>query len=151
MPSSPMLRAKTLAEDAQVNCGLEVRMASRAVQRYQDIARQVHHIAQAYAGEALNIQLLCKTIGVNERTLRVAFQCVHGKTPYRHLREQRMAAAREALLHPMPARTTVTSVATQFGFPELGRFSVEYRKAFGECPSATLRRTSRAALPGYGG
>jgi hypothetical protein len=34
----------------------------------------------------------------------------------------------------------VTEVAVHFGFLELGRFSVEYRRAFGERPSATLRR-----------
>jgi AraC-like DNA-binding protein len=39
---------------------------------------------------------------------------------------------------------TVTEVATQFGFSELGRFSVEYRKLFGESPSMTLHRASRA-------
>jgi AraC-like DNA-binding protein len=70
-----------------------------------------------------------------------------GKAPYRHLRDQRMLEARRALLHPASATTTVTSVAVQFGFLELGRFSVEYRTAFGESPSATLRRSSGTVLP----
>ena len=39
--------------------------------------------------------------------------------------------------------TKVTEIATCFGFAELGRFSVEYRKAFGESPSQTLNRVSR--------
>ena len=38
---------------------------------------------------------------------------------------------------------TVTEIATALGFVELGRFSVEYRKAFGECPSETLRQAFR--------
>ena len=37
---------------------------------------------------------------------------------------------------------TVTEIATALGFVELGRFSVEYRKAFGESPSETLRQDS---------
>jgi AraC-like DNA-binding protein len=41
-------------------------------------------------------------------------------------------------------RATVTEIATSFGFVELGRFSVEYRKAFGESPSQTLHH----AFPG---
>jgi AraC-like DNA-binding protein len=35
----------------------------------------------------------------------------------------------------------VTEIAMSFGFAELGRFSVEYKKAFGESPSQTLYRT----------
>jgi hypothetical protein len=33
-----------------------------------------------------------------------------------------------------------------FGFVELGRFSVEYRKVFGESPSQTLHRASRTKI-----
>jgi len=52
----------------------------------------------------------------------------------------RMSEARKALLSPASPSQTVTDVAMHFGFLELGRFSVEYRRAFGERPSATLRR-----------
>jgi hypothetical protein len=36
--------------------------------------------------------------------------------------------------------TTVTRIATDHGFWELGRFSVAYRTLFGETPLTTLRR-----------
>jgi AraC-like DNA-binding protein len=38
---------------------------------------------------------------------------------------------------------TVTEIATGLGFVELGRFSVEYRRMFGESPSETLHRSFR--------
>jgi transcriptional regulator GlxA family with amidase domain len=118
-------------------------MLSRTDERYHHIVRRVEDTAHSLSGEAIRLQYLCKRCGVSERTLRSAFHAIYGKTPYRHLREQRMIEARDALLHPVSSGTTVTSVATQFGFLELGRFSVEYRTVFGESPSVTLRR----ALP----
>jgi len=51
-----------------------------------------------------------------------------------------LTEARRALLLAQDRNVTVTEIATDFGFAELGRFSVEYRAVFGECPSATLRR-----------
>jgi AraC-like DNA-binding protein len=51
-----------------------------------------------------------------------------------------MHLARRALLRADASAATVTMVATDHGFWELGRFSVEYRGLFGESPSASLRR-----------
>ena len=124
-------------------------MQRRTDQRYQVIIDRVEHIALEQIGEQLHIGYLCQRCGVTERMLRSAFRSVHGSTPYRYLRARRMREAREALLHPKSA-ATVTSIATEFGFVELGRFSVEYRSAFGECPSVTLRRSSAAIASAAG-
>jgi AraC-like DNA-binding protein len=55
------------------------------------------------------------------------------------LRMQRMEAAYRALLGAEPGATTVTEIAYGFGFTHLGRFSGEYKRAFKESPSNTLR------------
>jgi AraC-like DNA-binding protein len=58
----------------------------------------------------------------------------------------RLSQARRALLGADAKRATVTEIATCFGFVELGRFSVEYRKVFGESPSQTLHQASSGKL-----
>lgn len=60
--------------------------------------------------------------------------------PMRFLLRRRMHLARRALHAADPATATVTAIAMQFGFWELGRFAAEYKTLFAEPPSATLRR-----------
>ena len=61
--------------------------------------------------------------------------------PKRFLMLRRMHLARRAL-REAAADATVTDIATEFGFWELGRFAVEYKALFGESPSDTLHRPS---------
>ena len=56
------------------------------------------------------------------------------------LRHSRLQQVRRRLLDAAPGET-VTSLATQWGFFHLGRFSGLYRRQFGESPSETLRRS----------
>jgi AraC-like DNA-binding protein len=67
----------------------------------------------------------------------------------RYLWLRRMHLAHRALLDADPQTATVTAIATEHGFWELGRFSVEHRRLFGETPSACLqRRRNGASRPG---
>jgi AraC-like DNA-binding protein len=83
---------------------------------------------------------MCAAIGASERTLRTCCQEHFGMGPVRYLWLRRMHLARRALLRADASAATVTTVATDHGFWELGRFSVEYSALFGESPSASLRR-----------
>ena len=90
---------------------------------------------------------LCRIAPVDRRTLVRAFRAVHGETPSSYLRTLRLNLARKALLAAGAGCKTVTEIVTRFGFRELGRFAVRYRRTFGESPSETLRRAGRACPP----
>ena len=98
----------------------------------------------------LQVASLADALGVSERVFRKAFKRTHNLSPCRHLRILRLTWARRALAEARYEFATVTEIATSFGFLELGRFAVEYRNAFGESPSATLRRAKRGRGPGSG-
>lgn len=87
----------------------------------------------------LYIPEICAAIGVADRTLRL--HCLEhlGMSPHRYLWLRRMHLARRALFTADPLAKTVTGIANDHGFGELGRFAVAYKKLFGESPSATLR------------
>jgi len=55
-------------------------------------------------------------------------------------RAERMKQARDRLRGATPEHGAVKRAALDAGIRELGRFSVEYRKLFGESASATLTR-----------
>jgi AraC-like DNA-binding protein len=83
---------------------------------------------------------ICKAIRVPDRTLRMCCQEHLGMGPKRYLLLRRMHLARRALRGAASDATSVTDIATRFGFWQLGRFAVEYHSLFGESPSATLRQ-----------
>ena len=87
---------------------------------------------------------ICTAVGASERTLRACCEERLGMGPIRYLWLRRMHLARRALLGADPAKATVTQIATDHGFWELGRFSVTYQVLFGEPPSASLRKPSSA-------
>jgi AraC-like DNA-binding protein len=101
------------------------------------LVQRAEKLALAYDGN-LQVSALSRALGVSERTLRKLFNEILGRPPSRHLRMLRLSEVRRALLAARGQPVTVTEIATDFGFAELGRFSVEYRKVFGESPSETL-------------
>jgi transcriptional regulator GlxA family with amidase domain len=115
---------------------------SQQHQRYRQIVGRFEATARAHLDQFVGIAELCRIAGVERRTLLRAFRAIHATTPSRHLHALRLNLARQALLAPEGGRKTVTEVAMRVGFRELGRFAADYRAAFGESPSETLRRAS---------
>lgn len=115
------------------------RDAGTARGQHAIVMRRFRRALEENPDQPVYIPEICKAIRVPERTLRVCCQEHLGMSPKRYLLLRRMNLARRALQGATPGATTVTDIATRYGFWQLGRFAVEYRALFGETPSAALR------------
>jgi AraC-like DNA-binding protein len=111
---------------------------SLAYRRHERTMRRFDAAITEHPDEAIYIPELCTKLGVPERTLRLCCDEALGMGPKRYLMLRRMNLARQALRRADAALVTVTSIAANFGFFSFGRFSVMYKKMFGEMPSTTL-------------
>jgi len=132
-----------------VSCigGGETAETGSAHHRHAVIMRRLEEVLEANVDRTLYVAELCAATGASDRTLRVCCQENLGMSPMRYLWLRRMHLARRALRIADPGTTTVTEIATSYGFWELGRFSVAYRSVFGEAPSAALRRPAEDPPP----
>jgi AraC family transcriptional regulator, ethanolamine operon transcriptional activator len=90
--------------------------------------------------EPLTIGALCKEINVSRRTLQYCFEDVLGMAPLAYLKAVRLNGARRALKSPKARSFGVGDIAAQWGFWHPSHFREDYRRMFGELPSATMRR-----------
>lgn len=89
---------------------------------------------------AISIADVAMAAGMSARTLSREFRRHHETTIKGFIRERRLEAANQTLLVADPRETNVTQVALNLGLDQLGRFSADYKRAFGELPSETLAR-----------
>ncbi len=94
----------------------------------------------AARGEApMTVPELTASLGVSMRTLEYAFRDVLGLSPVQYLRAARLRGVRRELLRANPA-IRVSDAAARWGFWHLSQFAADYKRLFGELPSATLGR-----------
>jgi AraC-like DNA-binding protein len=123
---------------SHARCGLHSRPAPRA----RDHAIRVSLELMATGDlTALRPAVLRAYSGVSERTLEYAFLDRFGLTPAAFIKARRLAAVRTELRCADPDRTRVGDVLGEFGFWHVGQFARDYRHAFGELPSDTLRKS----------
>ena len=128
--------------EAMINClgDGEICEDGSAYRQHTAIMRRFYRIIEERLDQPLYLPELCREIGASERTLRA---CCHehlGMRPKRYLLLRRMHLVRRALREGISGSTTVTEIATRYGFWQFGRLAVEYKALFGETPSATLAR-----------
>lgn len=132
---------QALAE-AMIVCLAEgqAREDTQCQRRRAAIIRRFRALAEDNPGQVLYLTDVCATLGVPWRTLQVCCQEYLGTSPKHYLMLRRMHQARQALVTGSVATASVTDIAMQFGFWELGRYAARYKALFGESPSVTLRR-----------
>ena len=88
----------------------------------------------------ISVDQLAEAVRISPRSLYSLFERNAGTTPKNYIRARKLERVRECLCDPAARVRNVTEVALDYGFMHLGRFSENYKGAFGELPSETLRR-----------
>jgi len=114
-------------------------MTTQRDQHYRELLDRFEQVARANLETPARVCDLCRIAEINRRTLSRAFRAVRGTTPHHYLQALRLDEVKRVL---SSGDGSVTQVAMRFGFRELGRFAMQYRKAFGESPSETKRRSA---------
>ncbi len=131
----------SLLELLDHRCGEPV--ASPSLQRRRRVVEHVRAYIDAHLADqaALTVPQLCEQVHVSRRTLQYCFEDVLGMSPLLYMRMMRLNGARRALLDQGagPVRAAIGDVAGAWGMSNFSQFSSDYRKLFGECPSAAMR------------
>lgn len=106
--------------------------------------RLAEEYIEAHWDRPITVELLAQLTDVSARSVFDSFRKSRGYSPMAFVKQVRLRHARRMLLAPEDD-TTVAKVAFVCGFGNLGNFAKDYRVAFGELPSNTLRMSS-----GYG-
>jgi AraC family transcriptional regulator, ethanolamine operon transcriptional activator len=106
--------------------------------RYWRLVTAVNERLQEPSTCPLSIAELCVELGMSRRTLQYAFHQALDLNPVAYLRAVRLNHARRELRCGL----SVTSAATKWGFLHFGSFASDYRRMFGELPSATAKRAA---------
>jgi len=131
-----------LLVDAYLCAPTEPPLKTRARPPEEIVRRAEERFFEANGGP-ISLADLCAAAGVGQSALYRAFHSVCDEPPLAYFQKRRLTDARRALLKSPEHRGAVKQAAMSVGLTEMGRFSVEYRRLFGESPSATLKKNGR--------
>lgn len=137
----------SLMADAYLYANPETPSNTRRVHQLGRIVRKAEECFMAAEGGPVSLADLCVVAGVSKSTLYLAFHNMCGESPLAYFHKRRLMRARSALLNGTPERGTVKRAALDAGLTELGRFSVEYYRLFGEPPPSRLTSPLTEQLP----
>lgn len=106
------------------------------VPKYIKLAQDFIH---AHLKDPISVADIASAVGVSYSSLFKGFKKYLNTTPMKYIKSRRLECVHQLLLSSNSTNTNVTDIAFEFGFSNLGNFSVDYRRTFGESPSKTLR------------
>ena len=109
--------------------------------------RRAESYIETHWNETITIGKLARATAASARSIFHHFKISRGQSPMSFVKGVRLQHARE-MLQQTGSTHTVTETAIACGFGNLGHFSGDYFKRFGERPSETLRR-SKCVLPSH--
>jgi AraC family ethanolamine operon transcriptional activator len=112
------------------------------VARYE-LAGAALQVIDNSTAHRLTVTELAGKLGVTCRALEYAFLSVLSVSPAQYLLAERLNRARYSLHAEALTGSSVTSVAFDHHFEDLGRFARHYARLFGERPSETLQTARR--------
>lgn len=104
----------------------------------QGIVQRARDYALSRPDEPVTVVELCLALRISRRTLQTCFHEMLGMSPHQYLRTLRLNGLRRDLRNAAGA-ASVQALAGRWGFWHLSSCAADYRRLFGELPSATLR------------
>lgn len=113
--------------------------------RRRRIVNDAREFAMAHQDSPVTVPMLCEAVHVSRRTLQYCFEDVLGMSPMNYLRSLRLNGVRRALCQGDGSRTvgSIGDIAAAWGFANFSQFSCDYKKLFGQSPSAMLQARTR--------
>ncbi len=105
----------------------------------------VEEFIEANWDKPIDIEAMSAIAKISARSLFRQFKKDRGYSPADFAKRIRLDRARE-MLEQAESHTSVTQIALNCGFQNPGHFARDFRLAFGELPSDTLRRSGRHLL-----
>ena len=102
------------------------------------IVRKATEYIQDHPLDVVSVEALCRASACSLSTLERAFRDYFGIAPKQYLTIARLSGVRRALLEPDSERS-IGDLASVWGFWHMSKFSADYKRLFGELPSATRR------------
>jgi AraC family transcriptional regulator, ethanolamine operon transcriptional activator len=111
----------------------------RAVERAREYIRE-------NLSEQIRLSDLCNHCYVQSRSLEYGFREMCGLSPVAYIKAVKLSRVRKSLLSAEAPLRSISEIACDYGFWHLSQFAVDYRRFFGETPSATRERARAAFL-----